>query len=77
VDLDGELIPANEDAQLWLDQLPNSLIVGRMPTALMTALAHARAVESGHARGHGEMLLPSRSGQWLRIRACALSGLAG
>ncbi|MBF4629626.1 LuxR family transcriptional regulator [Clavibacter michiganensis subsp. phaseoli] len=76
-DLDGVLIATNDDAMHWLDQLPNSVINDEMPTALTSALAHARAVESGHARGTGEMLLPSRSGQWLRIRASALRGPTG
>ncbi|SMH42814.1 regulatory protein, luxR family [Rathayibacter oskolensis] len=76
-DLDGVLLAANDDALHWLDQLPNSVITDEMPTALTTALAHARAVEHGRAHGTGEMLLPSRSGQWLRIRASALRGSTG
>jgi DNA-binding CsgD family transcriptional regulator len=76
-DLDNELVAANDEALYWLDQLPNSVMIDEMPTALSTALAHARAVESGRARGAGKMLLPSRSGQWLRIRSSALRAPTG
>ena len=76
-DVDGHLLAANEDALFWLDQLPNSQIEEAAPLAVSAALAHARAVEAGRARGAASTLLPSRSGQWLTVNASALRGPAG
>lgn len=76
--LDGQLTAANDDALYWLDQLPNSATEHMEPVvAVSGALSHARAVEAGRARGVASTLLPSRSGQWLTLRAMALRGSAG
>ncbi|HEY0259935.1 MAG TPA: LuxR C-terminal-related transcriptional regulator [Lacisediminihabitans sp.] len=76
-DTDGRLIASNDAARYWLDQLPNNADLESVPVAVFTALGHARAVEAGRARGEANVLLSSRSGRWLTVRASALRGPTG
>lgn len=77
-DQQGVMTSLNESAQSWLEDIgAGQTHPDDPPVAIITVLAHARAVASGRQRGSAMLRVRGRSGRWATLHASCLNGVDG
>lgn len=81
-DRSGLLELVNDQAEAWLRELPITDFKDRdarggIPTAVLTVVAHARAIAAGIETGVACARIQSRTGRWLVLHGFSLRGADG
>ena len=74
-DRDNHLLSCNDDARVWLAELPDELHCGdEMPVPIHSVLSHARAISDGYEAGRARLRLMTRTGCWMLMHASVMNG---
>ncbi len=80
-DRSGRFESLNEQAEMWLAELPQPVVTGRrgdfLPTELLAVSARARAISAGVAHGSAQARVQTLAGRWLVIHGFALRTAEG
>lgn len=74
-DRDNHLLSCNDEARVWLAELPDELHCGdEMPVPIHSVLSHVRAIADGYEAGRARLRLMTRTGCWMLMHASVMNG---